>query len=430
MQTRRRKSVQPAPEQQAQRPPTLLRQPARTVHLFAAAAAEALSRWLRWLWRRRATAVYPPLLLLCALLAAHHAQGPHRAALLEAELFASVAAWWLGLGVLSSIGLGTGLHSGMLFLFPHIAKVCRSAEACCSIAFDSRKNTWFALPSGELFACPAGKRQTCDAVPYSALLLKNLAPAILWGIGTALGEVPPYLLSRAAAEASKANKAHAGSPAGSASPDGLMERSKAWMQRVLQRNGFWGLVALAAWPNSLFDFVGVCCGHFGMSFRTFLGGTLLGKGFIKASWQCALFTLVFSTQARAPGRLRRTNSVSDAFPCAAVALGIRGSRCRAVRCGAAELLEGACWVLRARRCAGQLTRTRKLQASELVQRAAAGLSGFGDAASAGALGQQHAQGMLAAAWSACMTVIMLYFVASCVEQVAQHRFATTKNRTK
>jgi hypothetical protein len=38
--------------------------------------------------------------------------------------------------------------------------------------------------------------------------------------------------------------------------------------------------------------------------------------------------------------------------------------------------------------------------------------------------------MLAAAWSACMTVIMLYFVASCVEQVAQHRFATTKNRTK
>jgi hypothetical protein len=31
--------------------------------------------------------------------------------------------WWLGLGVLSSIGLGTGMHSGLLFLFPHMLKV-------------------------------------------------------------------------------------------------------------------------------------------------------------------------------------------------------------------------------------------------------------------------------------------------------------------
>ena len=29
-----------------------------------------------------------------------------------------------------------------------------------------------------------------------------------------------------------------------------------------------------------------------------------------------------------------------------------------------------------------------------------------------------------------MTVIMLYFVASCVEQVAQHRAATTKTRQR
>ena len=33
------------------------------------------------------------------------------------------AVWWIGLGVLSSIGLGTGVHSGLLFLFPHILKV-------------------------------------------------------------------------------------------------------------------------------------------------------------------------------------------------------------------------------------------------------------------------------------------------------------------
>jgi membrane protein YqaA with SNARE-associated domain len=302
MQERRRRdaAVEPAPAQEGEHAPlSLLRQPARTVSLFSAAAVDALALWLRWLWGHRALALYPPLLLACTLLAAHHVRGPHRAALEEAELYAAVAFWWLGLGVLSSIGLGTGLHSGMLFLFPHIATVCRSAEACCSVAFDSRKNAWFAMPAGDLFPCPADARQPCDAaaaVPYSALLLKNLAPAILWGMGTALGEVPPYLLSRAAAKASRA-KQLSGPPS-----SGLMERSKAWMERVLQRNGFWGLVALAAWPNSLFDFVGVCCGHFGMSFSTFLGGTLLGKGFIKASWQCALFTLAFSTQARAATR--------------------------------------------------------------------------------------------------------------------------------
>ena len=152
------------------------------------------------------------------------------------------------------------------------------------------------MGAAELFACPAGSEGgSCSAsVPYLLLLRKCLAPAVLWGLGTALGEVPPYLLSRAAAQAGKANGAKLDAPSGG----GLLERSKAWMERVLRRFGFWGLVALAAWPNSLFDFVGVCCGHFGMPFSTFLGGTLLGKGFIKASWQCALFTLVFSTQPR------------------------------------------------------------------------------------------------------------------------------------
>jgi hypothetical protein len=40
--------------------------------------------------------------------------------------------WWLGLGVLSSIGLGTGMHSGLLFLFPHMLKVgvVRVATLC------------------------------------------------------------------------------------------------------------------------------------------------------------------------------------------------------------------------------------------------------------------------------------------------------------
>lgn len=41
----------------------------------------------------------------------------------NAELWITYMAWWVGLGVLSSIGLGTGMHSGLLFLFPHILQV-------------------------------------------------------------------------------------------------------------------------------------------------------------------------------------------------------------------------------------------------------------------------------------------------------------------
>lgn len=39
------------------------------------------------------------------------------------QLYAEYGLWWVGLGVLSSIGLGTGMHSGLLFLFPHMLKV-------------------------------------------------------------------------------------------------------------------------------------------------------------------------------------------------------------------------------------------------------------------------------------------------------------------
>ena len=51
----------------------------------------------------------------------------------EAELWLQFVVWWIGLGVLSSIGLGTGMHSGLLFLFPHILKVSHRHMAlqCC-----------------------------------------------------------------------------------------------------------------------------------------------------------------------------------------------------------------------------------------------------------------------------------------------------------
>ena len=60
------------------------------------------------------------------------------------------------------------------------------------------------------------------------------------------------------------------------------------MISVLQRRGFWGLVAMASWPNAAFDLCGICCGQFGMPFATFFAATALGKALIKAPLQVHL----------------------------------------------------------------------------------------------------------------------------------------------
>ena len=49
---------------------------------------------------------------------------------------------WLFLGIMSSIGLGSGAQTGVMFLFPHILKVVYSAEKCHSVDFNSRANMW------------------------------------------------------------------------------------------------------------------------------------------------------------------------------------------------------------------------------------------------------------------------------------------------
>lgn len=41
--------------------------------------------------------------------------------------------YWIVLGVASSIGLGTGLHTFVLYLGPHIAKVALTATVCGKI---------------------------------------------------------------------------------------------------------------------------------------------------------------------------------------------------------------------------------------------------------------------------------------------------------
>lgn len=54
----------------------------------------------------------------------------HRQDIIDFIIFAS---YWIGLGVMSSIGLGTGLHTFILYLGPHIAQVVLAANECNKI---------------------------------------------------------------------------------------------------------------------------------------------------------------------------------------------------------------------------------------------------------------------------------------------------------
>lgn len=55
--------------------------------------------------------------------------------------------YWVGLGVVSSIGLGTGLHTFLLYLGPHIASVTLAAYECGSLDFPEPPypNEWVIL---------------------------------------------------------------------------------------------------------------------------------------------------------------------------------------------------------------------------------------------------------------------------------------------
>jgi len=209
--------------------------------------------------------------------------------------------WWFGLGVLSSVGLGSGMHSGLLFLFPHMLRVvnCASADVGCGTSFDSSTDIWVFVNPDD-FECPAGTKLPGNAGQVSLLMLflKTLPECFIWGAGTAAGEIPPYWISYAASVAGQVDEDFAEieeleNMQEVASWD-LFTRMKRWMIRFMRDYGFWGVFLMSAWPNAAFDLCGICCGHFQMPFWTFFGGTLAGKAGVKAVGQCLFFTVIFS----------------------------------------------------------------------------------------------------------------------------------------
>lgn len=285
---------------------SLTRQPVETMKL----AVLSLLNQCRLLWihvlSHHLRVVAAGILLIAIIIALAVVDGPHEYYVREAIAYFRFAVWWIGLGVASSIGLGSGLHTFVLYLGPHIATFAVRASQCGRVDFKTAQydtpqwgfpSSWQHKDCSELGE-PMFPRLATDGlesyvVPIFKVLLQVQLEAVLWGIGTAIGELPPYFVSRAArlsGEKVKELEDLVNLPEEHDHPS-LYDRLKVWGLRRFSQLGFFAILLFASIPNPLFDLAGLMCGHFLVPFWKFFLATLIGKAIIKTHIQTMVVIL-------------------------------------------------------------------------------------------------------------------------------------------
>ncbi|CAF1052886.1 unnamed protein product [Adineta ricciae] len=293
----------------------LWRQPIRTLHYCI---LELL--YLSHLSFKRLISYRKTLILSVAiglsLLLIYNVEGSHQTSIQLVESLLLSALYWLGLGIASSVGLGTGLHTFLLYLGPFIAQVTLAAYECGSIKFPRP-------PYPNEIVCPPTTSTTTTTrmlinanetiltdlletgtISFWKILWKVKLEAFCWGLGTAFGELPPYFMARAARlgntdmdddeelgdfeQLLKTEETH------NLKNLTLFERVRYLIFRLIKRIGFLGILLCASIPNPLFDLAGITCGYFLISFWTFFLATIIGKALIKMSIQTVFIIFLFS----------------------------------------------------------------------------------------------------------------------------------------
>lgn len=287
-----------------------------------------------------------------------------RAWVSENALFAM---YWIILGILSSVGVGSGFHTFILYLAPHVLRVAGTAIRLSSVNFSAQILGYFSIPASydvealaqaiePTYAPDAWKLiinadgsslANGDEVSIIGIYQKVAWPCFLWGLGTAIGELPPYFVARASSAAGKSldeitmvlelkkqkiineeedkeeedkdqsekkkkkkdnvndSKSATFSRKRSRSNNVIVDDAHAeahsrltFVQRMqvivydlIQRYGFAAVLIAASIPNPLFDLAGITCGHFQVPFVTFFSATMIGKSLIKVTLQ-ALFLIL------------------------------------------------------------------------------------------------------------------------------------------
>lgn len=232
--------------------------------------------------------------------------GPHEYYVRKAIAYARFVVWWIGLGVASSIGFGSGLHTFVLYLGPHIATFAMKAAQCGRVDFKTvpyDTPQWGFPASWQHKECsdlgePMFPRLSTNGlevyvIPIFQMLVQVQLEAILWGMGTAIGELPPYFVSRAArlsGEKVKELEELVNMPQ-EQDHQSIFNRFKVWGLKRFSELGFFAILTFASVPNPLFDLAGLMCGHFLVPFWKFFMATFIGKAIIKTHIQTVVVIL-------------------------------------------------------------------------------------------------------------------------------------------
>ncbi|XP_074292232.1 vacuole membrane protein KMS1-like [Silene latifolia] len=287
---------------------TLTTQPFRTFKLFVFAIYDYVKQSVRYLLGKGGWLLVLGILVAIGGVFLATIEGSHEKHFQEVLLYLEFALWWTALGVASSIGLGSGLHTFVLYLGPHIALFTIKAMQCGRVdlkiaPYDTiqlkRGPSWLDKDCSE-FGPSLYKSSYGSRVPLSSILPQVQLEAILWGIGTALGELPPYFISRAASlSGSKLDPVEdldASSTENKGAIGRRLKKMETWLLSHSQYLNFWAILLLASIPNPLFDLAGIMCGQFGIPFWQFFFATLFGKAIIKTHIQTVFIISVCNNQ--------------------------------------------------------------------------------------------------------------------------------------
>ncbi|KAI9244649.1 hypothetical protein EDC94DRAFT_437573 [Helicostylum pulchrum] len=215
-------------------------------------------------------------------------EGPYQLAVMGIQ---QVVVWygtWFFLGIASSVAVGAGFHTFVVFLGPYIAQVTLAAYRCGSTDLMIRDPQSFRLVE----CVVEDNNVNVMLITVWNIFQKVKWESFAWGAGTAFGELPPYFIARALAETEEKIKEFA-----LMSDDDEPTLKTKLLQSVfamIQRLGFFGILLFASVPNPLFDLAGITCGHFKVPFSRFFGATFIGKACVKATIQTLLVILIFS----------------------------------------------------------------------------------------------------------------------------------------
>ncbi|XP_015573409.1 vacuole membrane protein KMS1 [Ricinus communis] len=287
---------------------TLTTQPLKTLKFFILAMIQYFKKSVLYLLAKGGWLMLLSIMVAAIGILLVTIDGPHEKHIDELSHYSRFGLWWIALGVASSIGLGSGLHTFVLYLGPHIALFTIKAMQCGRVDLKSaiydtiqlkRGPSWLDKDCHE-FGDPVFPLSHGLRVPLSSILPQVQIEAVLWGVGTALGELPPYFISRAASVSGSKVDAMEELNASSSEDSGFiathLNAIKRWLLSHSQHLNFFTILVLASVPNPLFDLAGIMCGQFGISFWKFFFATLIGKAIIKTHIQTVFIISVCNNQ--------------------------------------------------------------------------------------------------------------------------------------